>query len=129
MLWVWKFQTKYSFILYLLFLYFSLNFVEKLLEIFFRDFFQAKILRIFSSFVNCAFISITMHLKISDFEKFWKNSKIIWKFSKLFFSNSPEKIMRNDFLGFFRYPLVYILASTCDALFTICIIIDQLEVS
>ena len=39
---------------------------------FFGIFFSAKILKIFSSFVWCAYQAIPGYLKMSDFEKFWK---------------------------------------------------------
>ena len=73
--------------------FYSPNLNEKTL--FFEFYFSAKILRIFCSFVSCAYNAISRHLKISDFGKFWK------KFRKIFenFWNYFFRILQKNWVG------------------------------
>ena len=84
---------------------------------FFEIYFSAIILRILSSFVWYSYWVISGHLKISDFEKFWKKFRkileIFQKFFHFFFRKKSLGMVSSEFL---IALLVSILASTCDTL-------------
>ena len=92
--------------------FFSMKKVFMLMENCMKIFFQPKTLK-FSSLSFDVYImlfpGISKFWILKSFDKNSKNFEII--FFKFFRKNT-----RNDFLGFFRYPLVSILASSCDAL-------------